>query len=57
MDLVIEGQPLPDLPGALEAMGVNGADFVWHLADIEESNWPQGINDCWIPGAACGLRE
>jgi hypothetical protein len=51
MDIVIKGHPLPDLPRALEAMGVNGADFVWHLADIEASTWPQEINDCWILGA------
>ncbi len=51
MDLIIEGVPLPGLPEIISAMGVNGADFMWHLADVEASAWPHEIKDGWISGA------
>nr|WP_063571965.1 hypothetical protein [Luteibacter rhizovicinus] len=51
MDLIIEGDFLPGLPEILSAMRTNGADFMWHLADVEASTWPQHIDDCWIAGS------
>lgn len=51
MDLVIEGDCLPGLPEILTAMRISGADFMWYLADVEASTWPQHIHDCWISGS------
>lgn len=51
MDLIVEMNPLPDLPEIFLAMGVTAADFMWHLADIEATAWPQGINEGWLSGA------
>lgn len=51
MDLVIEGNFLPDLPEILSAMRISGGDFMWYLADVEASTWPQHIHDCWISGS------
>jgi hypothetical protein len=51
MNVLIEGAPLPGPDAILQEIEVEASEFMWHVADVEATGWPQYVDGGWITGS------